>query len=110
MRPFGVESVWHDVDWAAPLWQLLSALERVSSLHPLSVIARKRLDISFLPDISRAVRMSLKAMLPGGAGEIAREQAYLEVLRAWNPAGANCRFGPHETARYWRPRQIQNLF
>lgn len=85
------ESFWRDVDWDALLWQLLSALERLSSLHPLAVIARKRLDISFFPDIVRAVRLSLMAMLPGGAGEVDREKASLQVARAWVPDRANGR-------------------
>lgn len=74
---------WRNVDWAAPLWQLLSALERVSCLHPLSIIARKRLDISFFPDICGAIRLSLQGMLPGGAGESTRAEAALAVSRAW---------------------------
>ena len=75
-----------------PICQVLSALERLSSLHPLSIFARKRLDISFFPDISRAVRLSLEAMLlPGRADGVAREQASLEVSRSWLPAGAETR-------------------
>lgn len=80
------EFSWGDVNYAAPLWQLLSALERMSCLHPLAIIARKRLDTSFYPDISRAVRLCFTAMLPGGGGgvgEDARGEAMLEVSRAW---------------------------
>lgn len=82
-RIIAEELIWRNVDWAAPLWQLLSALERVSCLHPLSIIARKRLDVSFFPDICDAIRLSLQGMLPGGAGETTRAEAALEVSRAW---------------------------
>lgn len=83
------EFSWRDVDYMTPICQLLSALERLSSLHPLSIFARKRLDISFFPDISRAVRLSLEAMLlPGRADVTAREQASLDVSRSWLPARA----------------------
>lgn len=76
---------WRNIDWAAPLWQLLSALERVSCLHPLAIIARKRLDVSFFPDICRAIELSLQEIvsLPGGASETKRAEAALAVSRAW---------------------------
>lgn len=82
----GSDFSWRDVEYTAPICQVLSALERLSSLHPLSIFARKRLDISFFPDVSRAIRLSLEAMLlPGRADGVAREQASLEVSRSWLP-------------------------
>lgn len=72
-----------DVDWIAPIAQLLSALERASCLHPLAIVPRKRLDIT-CPDISRALRLSLKAIVfPSGSGDDAREKASLSASRAW---------------------------
>lgn len=92
-------SFWPDVDWWAPLWQLFSAFERLSSLHPLSVTARKRLDIS-LADIFLAVRLCLKALVPGGGGEVVREQAFLEVSKAWvsatRSANGSSRYGCYQ--------------
>lgn len=82
---------WWDVHWMAPVWQLLTALERLSSLHPLSVIARKRLDISF-QDLARAFSLSLMALLvPGKASEAVREEAQLEVSRAWSSSRSGVR-------------------
>ncbi|CAM9584251.1 unnamed protein product, partial [Ectocarpus sp. 12 AP-2014] len=81
---FEAEFSWRDVHWMAPLWQLLAALERLSSLHPVSVIARKRLDVSF-PDMARACRLSVKALTSGKASEAARDEALREVARAWSP-------------------------
>lgn len=82
------------VDWAAPFWQLLLALERLCCLHPLAIIARKRLDISFC-DCARAMRLCLLAMLPGGSGGGAREQASRDFCSntAWVLARVNTRWG-----------------
>ncbi len=87
----GGEISWRDIYWLSPLWQLLSALERLSSLHPLSVLARKRLDVSF-QDLARAVGLCVKACLSrGAASEAVRKEARLEVSRAWVPARSKCR-------------------
>ncbi|CAM9847780.1 unnamed protein product, partial [Pylaiella littoralis] len=83
------EFSWWDVHWINPLWQLLSALERLSSLHPVSVLARKRLDVSF-QDLGRACRLSLAALLlPGAANGAVREEALLEVSRSWSMSRSN---------------------
>lgn len=75
---------WHDFSWTHGVGELLTALERLSCLHPLAVVARKRLDISFYPDIAHAVKLSLAAtFFPGSAGEAAREEASLDVSRTW---------------------------
>lgn len=80
------EASWLDVLWLSPLWQIFSALERLSSLHPVSILARKRLDVSF-QDLGRACRLSIKALvLREAANEDAREEAAMEVSRAWSPA------------------------
>lgn len=69
--------------WISPIAQLLSALERVSCLHPLAIVPRKRLDIT-CPDIWRALRLSLEAMVfSSSAGDDAREEASLSASRAW---------------------------
>lgn len=91
------ELSWRDVHWTAPLWQLLAALERLSSLHPVSVLARKRLDVSF-QDIGRACRLSLESLLlPGAASEAVREEASLDVSRAWLPASSKFRCNHNST-------------
>lgn len=75
---------WRDINWTGGVGELLSALERLSCLHPLAVVARKRLDVFFYPDIARAVRLSLLATIfPGSVGEDAREEASLDVSRTW---------------------------
>ena len=85
------ELSWRDISWLSPLWQLLSALERLSSLHPVSVVARKRLDVSF-QDLARATRLCIKASLSrGAAGEAVREEERLKLSRAWVTARSNIR-------------------
>lgn len=87
----GEEMSWIDMLWLSPLCQILSALERLSSLHPVSILARKRLDVS-LRDLGRACRLSIKALLlRGAANEDVREEAVMEVSRTWLPARSNQR-------------------
>lgn len=86
-KPGGENPIWSRVKWGAPIWQLLMALERVSSLHPLAIIARKRLDISFF-DFAQALRFTFQdLLLPGFDGEGARQKASLELSCSWEVAG-----------------------
>ena len=87
----GEDMSWLGTFWLSPLCQILSALERLSSLHPVSILARKRLDVSF-QDLARACRLSIQALLlPGAANKGVREEAVMEVTRAWLPARSNRR-------------------
>lgn len=92
MREAGGEELsWLNISWLSPLCQILSALERLSSLHPVSILARKRLDVSFL-DLARACRLSVKALLlREAANEDVRKEAVTGVSRAWLSARSNQR-------------------
>lgn len=73
--------------WGDPFGQLIMALERVSSLHPLAIIARKRLDITFF-DFFQAIRFIFQdLLLPGMDRAGARQQSSLELSSAWEMAG-----------------------
>lgn len=74
------------IKWGAPFWQLLTALERVSTLHPLAIIARKRLDITFF-DFVQAIKLIFQdLLLPGFDRNSARQKAFLELSSAWEVA------------------------
>lgn len=71
-----------NIDWAAPVWNLISSFECLSCLHPLAIIPRKRLDISFW-ELSHAVWLSLKAFVSGASSESIREECAQDLSRHW---------------------------
>lgn len=75
---------WHIYAWIRPFSELLTAVERFSCLHPLAIVPRKRLDISFW-DITTAVRLSLKAMIPRKVSGSVLDEVRPDVSHCWRP-------------------------